>query len=66
MDTSPPQTPPKDTSVGPLIGIVIIVALLALGGVYFLLMERQQNEQGLEEGQASNSSDNLLVSPNAI
>lgn len=69
MDAPAPQTsptPPKENSVGPLVGIVIIVALLVAGGIYFFLMEQKENEQGLGEEQASNTQDNLLVSPNAI
>jgi len=52
MDTPSPNTPPKDSPVGPIVGVVIIVLLLVVGGVYFLLMERQQNEQRLGEEQA--------------
>lgn len=66
MDTSSP-TPPKDSSVGPLAGIIIIVALLAVGGIYFFVMQQTANEQEAEgEAQASANGGNLVISPNAI
>ncbi len=32
-------TPVKQSSVGPVVGIIIIVLVLLAGGIYFLLME---------------------------
>jgi len=66
MDMSPPDTPKKEEPVGPMVGIVIIVLVFVVGGIYFLLMEQKKNEQPLGEEQASNSLENLVPSPNAI
>lgn len=31
------ETPPEREKIGPLVGIMVVVILLALGGLYFLL-----------------------------
>lgn len=53
METSPtPNKRPEE--VGPMAAIVIIVALLIAGGIYFLLLEQKdRNTNELGEEQAS-------------
>lgn len=57
MDIPPPDIRPKKTEegFGPFFAIIIIVGIIALGGIYFLItgeMERRANPPG-SEGQAS-------------
>lgn len=50
-----------------MVSVIIIVALLVAGGIYFWMMQQNENEQeGLGETQASNSGEDLVISPNAI
>jgi hypothetical protein len=52
-DSSPYHKPKKpDQGVGPLVGIIIIVGLIALGGVYFLVMQELQHHTPQTDEQA--------------
>lgn len=42
MESSPEPQRPSDAGVGPIVGVVIIVAIFLIGGVYFLLMETKK------------------------
>ncbi len=45
METTPSQEEQKrESGVGPIAGVIIVVAIMILGGIYFLLMETNKEE----------------------
>ena len=50
---SQPAEKKQEGGVGPLIGIIIIVALLGLGGIYFLVMQEMERRAVPPPEQAS-------------
>lgn len=46
MEPAPQETTKQEHGVGPIVGVIIIVTIMLLGGIYFLLMEA--GRQGLD------------------
>lgn len=36
---------PAETGIGPMVGTIIIVILFAIGGIYFLLQQKERLQQ---------------------
>ncbi|TSC69249.1 MAG: hypothetical protein G01um101456_267 [Parcubacteria group bacterium Gr01-1014_56] len=45
------QNKKQDEGVGPLIGIIIIVAIIAAGGIYFLVTQEMERRATPPDGQ---------------
>jgi len=54
-----PEAPKKQ--YGPMIGIIIIIALLALGGLYFYGMQLMQSDTQMEDTQTTEESDAITT-----
>lgn len=54
MDTPPDIQEKRESGVGPIVGIIIIVAVFLIGGVYFLLMGADEQQPVEPESQAVN------------
>jgi hypothetical protein len=49
MDDSPqPEKNKEESNVGPFVGIIIVVVLVVLGGVYFLITQEIKLHQTLQ------------------
>ena len=57
---SPSMTPKNDTQWGPMIGIVIIIVLLILGGLYYW------GEKGMRSDDAGLSADEVLNQEDSV
>jgi len=44
METPPQEEKRQEHGVGPIAGVVIIVAIMLIGGIYFLLMETNKGD----------------------
>lgn len=47
-----PQEKREDEGIGPLVAIIIIVGLMAAGGIYFLVTQEVEQRAAPEESQA--------------
>ena len=56
METPPHDYKPQSSKegVGPLIGIIIIVALIAAGGIYFLITQEMERRGGTPTQEQAN------------